>query len=885
MAGFVVPLNNTSVSSVKKPVKLSLPISSSRKSFGKNSVSDVLDVHDLYVKERNESRDYRMIFTVNVVASNVLYNKCTEFVYDENGEQQQELRQANADILQQINEKLSAVNATPINWKQALRDTEYTYGAVGNIKYRYGLDIFNNHMLRSNDFVFVGKARKGDGESEAVFNTISDYMRDEDGEILTVRRGYNSELALGHLYQMDSVLSFTDAVKNKLVEKNGWWGFYNPSNIKIPNFNKNTINTLDGSTEPCSFIQLYPDSTLYSFIPIKNERKKRLEKNWDYTLAYPYKNRFDIFNKINTCPEQINGLKVLSCTQVSGENGIEQLVFRTKLRHGLSAGDTVSIYYTTKDTTNKIPMSLTVKKVGNLDGEDEEHYFMTEAGKMGYFADTYFSGAGKIAYSVTDITSVTGMYVVRVVNGCECRYYAREFRKLYLADINGKTGDYDSEVMKLSYATNIYADDIAQLVFTDKISIDGVKDNLGRNVNELALIMVKSNRGHKEWYEDNDFSSDKIECSHCFGKVTSGLDLPKTDMDDQYNVRMLYNATIPAADKGYYEAKPSPSPIEDDLEITQDSFLVDIVAYNVGENKEAVIENIYHRFNTAQRELPEGNKFNVVLDDEIIRDDFDFEEGGFEVQEKPVNKEGFTDNISLEGYYYNPAYKFSVRQLSDNITEYGGRRKNYKFTDEEFLPFVEDGEEKAVLDVNVEYTDKDVFAVIVNVLTQEKIFGYIRGSKIISNKEALGKKLSDCLFVTTEQAIPSDATYNPVTRKFIARKVLDFSDLANTNELSQTPFANGCHYVEKNIRLYVRRQDPFGDYRLSSNTMGGVISATENKFYTEFGKYGDRYYTDGGVTISKNNWSQCVTGPQMANVLGQMANVSTTITNEIMENV
>lgn len=884
MAGRIVSLGGESISSVKKPVKLSLALDASQKAFSKKGVAGEIDAYDLYIKERDGSREYRMIFMVNVLASNILYNKCTEFIYDENGENQLELRQATDAQIKNVQNSLGAINTTELNWKQAIRDTEYSFPVTGGIKYHYGLDIFNNHMLRSKDFVFIGQIARNDTQSSSVFNTLSDYMRTEDGDMLQVNSGYDNALINAHVYQSDTVYSMAEAVKSRLVGKNGWWGFYNPSNIKIPNYKGKAMSTLDGSVPSCSFIQLYPDSSLYSFVPIKNTKKRRQELNWDYTMAYPYKNRFDIFNKINTCPEQINGIKVLSCVQFKGENGIEQVVFRTKLKHNLSAGDSVSIYYSTAESTNKVPVSITVKSVGDVNGKNVEYCFVAEAERLKYLVDKFFVAQQKITYSVAEQSSITGMFVVKIINGCECRYYVREFRKLYLADSKGRSADYNSDIMRMAYATNIYSDGIAQLIFNDKISIDGIKDNLHRDISELALIMVKTNRGHNEWYIDNDFASDKIEASHCFGEISSGLNLPKTDLDDNYNVRMLYNVEIPQNDKRYYEAIASPDPIESNITIDRDTYYVDIVEFNVGECRETVIEDIYHRFNTMQRELPEGNKFNCVLNDEIVRDDYDFEKGGFETKEVPINELGFTDNISLEGYYYSPAYKFDIRQISDNTTEYSARRRNYVFTTETFKEFEEDGIRKSSLNIDVAYSKEDIFAVLVNVLTQEKIFGYIKGSKIIAGEDVIGVSLKDYVLTTTDCAIPAGASYNLATRKFVGRKILDYSELSNSNDLSSTPFANGCHYIEKNIDLYVRRQDPFGYYKLSSNASEGLVLAAENKFYTDFSRLGDKYESPiNNITVTSRSWSDCVSGPEMNDVLGEMANVSTTLTENIME--
>ena len=53
------------------------------------------------------------------------------------------------------------------------------------------------------------------------------------------------------------------------------------------------------------------------------------------------------------------------------------------------------------------------------------------------------------------------------------------------------------------------------------------------------------------------------------------------------------------------------------------------------------------------------------------------------------------------------------------------------------------------------------------------------------------------------------------TRKFVWRNILPPSEMMRDDELYDTPFTNGRFYIEKNINLFLKRQDPNGKYGLS----------------------------------------------------------------------
>ena len=74
---------NKSVNSVNEQNFVGIDLSTKSKLLPYNDVSDILNLNDLYIKERNNSRKYRLILTVNPICTNVLYNYRTEVVRKE----------------------------------------------------------------------------------------------------------------------------------------------------------------------------------------------------------------------------------------------------------------------------------------------------------------------------------------------------------------------------------------------------------------------------------------------------------------------------------------------------------------------------------------------------------------------------------------------------------------------------------------------------------------------------------------------------------------------------------------------------------------------------------------------------------------------------------
>ena len=277
---------------------------------------------------------------------------------------------------------------------------------------------------------------------------------------------------------------------------------------------------------------------------------------------------------------------------------------------------------------------MRVDKIGDLNRENSKLIFMVNFN-------------GKPAPQAT--------YIKKDAMGLECKYYFRVFKKLRNIDET----DFKSDLSRQAFGENIYGDRIAQLTFLDTVNLDNLVDNLGRPLSEIYLTVVKRNKGWEKWYKDNNnYKGEDIEFSHCFGPVTSGLDLLVGQED--YNVHRLHNhLSNPSI--------PTPKPIpkydnvaENIITIDDEYFYGDIVEFNPNTFDETVISKVYHRFNTAQRELSDSLEYKFY---NLVSDDYE-------------SVSGFTASTSAltaykpEGYYYEPHYKIVLHNIQEEANRF-----------------------------------------------------------------------------------------------------------------------------------------------------------------------------------------------------------------------
>ena len=911
---------NRSVFSNDVERTINVGLSTKTRLLPNDNVSDNFSLFEQYNRERDECNKIRLILNVNPVCSNVLYNARTEIVLNEGSSACTLL--IGQKSLDKKTYAPNAVNTTsPIKYMDAIRNTEYSHPENGGFVYHCGFDIFNNHMLRKKEFIHVNK--RDDNEDDGKnYNTIRDYCRDGRGHIVKEEIGISvakTGTTNMHLYQYDTIMSMPTAFMDNCIEKDGWWGFTNPSTIEIPNSDDKSvsINRMMANNKSCEFIDLYPDRSLYSFVPKFNKYRRRLEKNWDYCITYPYKSDFETLNIVCGGEQQAIRANMKQRTNGVGQSIVECSSY---FKHNLKTGDYVTFYY-----------YMPHYKILDKDAKGSLKYWKNDKGEEFLHKESDFDINGvlkeendgpvrqimsktftrySIKVKVDSVGDANGdhtdrifvvkyndireIYEYMLYLGCfykknngntDCLYYFRKFKKL--TNIDG--GEIKSDVNKVAFGKNIYGDDVAQVIFTDDIDINGLLDNNGRPVSELYFTIVKRNAGYKEWYEKKNYSSDTIEFSHCFGEVTSAIDF--CGIEDEpfdYNIHMVHNLSRTAYDG---EAKKlsfsawgetilsgTPKTLERNITIENDEYFGDIVEYDIYKATETVIGNVYHRFNTAQREFF-GTDFQHILQDVIISDDYDKVNGEGKAfscvtyyvnnVKSPISTKGDSNslmygNIFPEGYYYNPHMKIQVRENDDAETTSNAKYVNYSQptlrTVKTYLLIKEDGTIEVYnseSEANANKTGNDVivlqsshyeinmkvpvnygfykgdYIAFYDKQTSDVAWGEIvnvSGSYLTINIDSkdfdMVNTVTLALFDPQSGArrfyaywsthnTPIYAKFCEGTRKFVWRKIVPPSQMMQDDELYNLPFTNGRFYLEKNINFFLKRQDPVGKYGLS----------------------------------------------------------------------
>lgn len=319
-----------------------------------------------YQKERENCNTIRLITTINPVCSNVLHNKITEVVKNEgdNNELYCLNYASRWDKDLSFRNSLGTDTNEPSVVIDCIRDTQlsgYKDPSSGLFPYQYhcGSDIFNNHIFRSLTFKTVCAPKTG--QTLSTFNTLSDMMRDVNGNTI---KGYpNTKLGKRngdatiklHLYRGDEVLSFEESVAQNLIEQNGWLGFKNASKMKTYSYSKNETNPSSGNIsvsvlpisnvinnkQACEFITMAPEKDLFAFTPKYNKYQNRLEHNWFYQLTYPSSST----TNVPYIRENTNSLKIVYFDdKAQNSNGTEGLKIYSITKHGLNVDDRVNIY-------------------------------------------------------------------------------------------------------------------------------------------------------------------------------------------------------------------------------------------------------------------------------------------------------------------------------------------------------------------------------------------------------------------------------------------------------------------------------------------------------------------------------------------------------------
>lgn len=885
-------------------------LTTNQRSFSSEMVETTIDKYELYLNERNSCSNYKMIFSLKPYMSNVLFNPFTEIVYND-GSLNSGILSSKKPIEEEhkrffsikalnnvtknavLDEDFDFSNGNDRRY-QLIRDTEYTHPKIGkNVTYHCGLDIFNNHYLRSGGFNAMQRINNSlinvsNNENNKVFNTIEDYLRDGNGDTVTYEmpnpdmytnienmKG-GSEITKNesysttdvtktktvslHKFSRDNCNTFKDAFKNNISEENGWIGFYNKPYAPIKNVSGEIVNRCINYKDSCSFIDMYPDRTLFSLLPKVNyEYMNREEYNWAWFLTYPYEsttvdsngNEFDFFSE--------DGIKIMwnstsvfmhgNRDRLLGKNAVMRehnvVYFRTKCKHGLAAGETIFLKY------NGGECSLRVVGVGNIQNENKEYYFQLSYDDL---ADEFGEESFEIDnVSIFYLPIPLNMSFRKIVNGVKCEYYVRKFKKLK---------ETPSTINKSAFSRTLYNDNIVHIMFDENINVGDLTDNLGREISEIYLTLLKTNKGYREYYHNGNTHPKDVEYSHCFGRVTSGFNFkcaedeienvkPKQNsFFREYNVRSLFNLdnfddiTDEFIENMGINFTP-PTAVEEDITVNDDIFYGDFVEFSPTTVEERVIEDVYHRFNTAQRETKlDGTSFpcdfTTFKYDEIVYGDFDFDinqEGSKQVSEIPgfkvdIIQDGFRenkelyksddnssvrDNIFPEGYFYKAHYRVKIKEYSNILSE--GYDTKINTEDLVITPTVW-GYYEIMLDQSFNWTTDDEIKIVYSDGSYGRYFVhqsssgnrvvFYGGEKDIESVTSNAKHLYIC-----NKEIPRYAYYiNDGVGKYIWRDIVKESEISQDSDIYNRTYANGAIYITPNINFYLRRQDPIGIYGL-----------------------------------------------------------------------
>lgn len=824
--------------------------------FHHEIMTDIVDTMQVYNKEKDKSQKHRIIVTIYPICSNSLFNNITEVVYtDKSG-----MLPIIGNISVDRNDKMinSVSTESKIDSKQVIRNTEYSIENENySFTYNCGADIFNNHLLRSKDNISVQKRKgifycdiykkngdtikKEDNPIDS-FNTIGDISRSYEGNAIKTllpdsANNYSylqkKENNLS-LYISDSIKTFFEAYSDGLQRKDGWIGFKNPSTLRIKMGNGTYINKCINNKDACQFIDLTPERNLFSFSPQKNETLKRTEKNWDYFITYPSES---IYNDGKLLIGNGMGLPLSKFgnyyyKEYNSDNGINMLLFRSPVKHNLKNGDKIKLIFNNSLSTKTY--NISVVRTGDENNKNKDRYFSIYKSDI----ESYLNGIQSIRF-------------VKVINGFECEYYFRKFKVI---------DNIDSTITKLAFADTIYGDEVSQIIFTDDINITDLKDNRGYPLTELYFTVLKTNRGHEEWYEKQDYDSSNIECSRIFGKVTSGLDLPVYADKDLPVIRYQHN--INSGDiyaiNDVLVAQKSSSKLEYDIIGDDGIFYGDLVEFNPVSLNETIIEDVIHRFNTAQREVI-SDLYDTIYYDEIIGDSYDSymisnNGSNIKIYEHELNN-GYA-NLNPEGYIYKPHHRIQIGKFDDIIKQIDNEIIVYSDgTTISFDEFKTDIILKTKTDYSLKKGDNITvycngvahkFNILLSIYNKDEKEYLYQGT---TNQSISTIDIDNMFIFKNSIEIPDYAYMLPDgSGRLLYKTITKPSEYVFTDELYKIPFTNGAFYHNSSIIFTVKRQDPFKHYGMQVTKENLPI---ENNFEipsVEFDYSGYEYFDENETT-------------------------------------
>lgn len=799
-----------------------------------NDARGRIDAYEQYLKEKDACNKYRFVFTIKPYCTNVLFNRITEAVYKEGSSSARLILKEN-DVPGDVGYKIHKGSVDETN-SPITRDTGYSSNSFSgytdnqvlyykpHLTYNCGADIFNNHLLRKKEFVCINEC-KDDDENQKYFNTLFDYVRDPFGETLEGFT-YNTEYGTTqlHLYNNDSIYSFKGAIQHNLKEENGWLGFINTSMLRTIK-----INRIINYKKECTFIDMYPTREHYSFVPYFNEHRKRLEKNWEYCLTYPFENVYDNYavheNSANglLCDLDVDFSKVTFRQLVGLDDDASTIIplrvdFKTHTKHSLQPSDKINLHIIT-NTNECFTVENAIVVYTGKNGYDNYHYFTLTLSDISTDLRLAYENAGNNENNLH-------FRFEKIAIDRPCKYYLRKFKKIpnfkntNILPENGlteeeinetiQTTNFSSSLNKLGFSKTIYGDDVAQIVYDDDIELTGLRDNLGRELSVIYLTLLKTNYGYKEWYNNNDYANSDVEYSHCFGKLTSGFELPTNAGNNEYNVHRQHNIV---AGSTYKNLPETSNKLETEINPKEDFvFYGDLVELDENTIQETILERVQHRFNTAQRETS-NTLFSELIIDNITTDDY--EGNGWATNTSNNMCTDYAANLAPEGYYYQAHYPIQLKEYSTTVnTGYHTQIADYKI-------LLTENSNKYTIE-----TDKNYYFEVNDTLYLyrktdnvkiETLITFVGGDdfRVITFTTPNGTGIEDFNLFKPNRIKPEGAyEFNDGTGKYVWRDFVLSSNIVRESDLYDSMFTNGAIYIHKDINFYLKRQDPYGEYGL-----------------------------------------------------------------------
>lgn len=332
----------------KSSTTLPIDLSTNKDIIVNDQFNDVINQYNVYLDERENCTKIRLIADVNMLASNIVFNSVTEIVKNEGSNFCRCLNYEPTQI-----ESTIGKSANTVNWGEdisyAIKDTQITWDGREDKNYTYlcGIDIFDNHILRSKTKYASHYDEKYDAFNS--FNTIDELLTDFEGIPITIGGLVNGSTTYYRRYTKDTTLTFLDSINNNLIDNGGWVGFLNKTQMHVTgkdHFEYGTERVLNNQT-PYKFIDLFPGKDRYSLLPHYNQYWDRYENNWDYCLTYPYSSTTEYIPFIN---KKLDTLKIafIDETEVD-DDGIHKCTIYSISKHGLNVDDSINFYRSSLD--------------------------------------------------------------------------------------------------------------------------------------------------------------------------------------------------------------------------------------------------------------------------------------------------------------------------------------------------------------------------------------------------------------------------------------------------------------------------------------------------------------------------------------------------------